>query len=73
MLAEQLTAETGVLVESEGRSLEMWKNNMNRDEHLFDCVVGCYVLANIRGATLQSDKMSKGLNNKRRRKRYVKG
>ena len=73
MLAEQLTAETGVLVESEGRSLEMWKNNMNRDEHLFDCVVGCYVLANIRGATLQSDKMSQGLNNKRRRKRYVKG
>lgn len=72
MFAEQLTAETGVLVESDGRSLEMWKNNMNRDEHLFDCVVGCYILANIKGAKLQSDRYSKAYKSKKRRKRYVK-
>jgi hypothetical protein len=52
MLAEQLTAERGVAVESKGRRTDEWKAIPNRDNHLFDCLVGCAVAASMLGAAL---------------------
>ena len=77
MLAEQMTAEEGVLVEGAGRQIEQWKVvHVGRDNHLFDSTVGCYILANIRGADIQNDvaslKMQAASNKKRKkRRRYV--
>ena len=74
MLAEQMTAEEGVLVEGGGRKIEQWKvNQVGRDNHLFDAVVGCYVVACIRGAEVQNDVMSQKLvatKKKKKRRRY---
>ncbi|MBL9140287.1 MAG: phage terminase large subunit family protein, partial [Phycisphaerae bacterium] len=43
MLADQWTAERAVPVESKGRRVDEWKAIPGRDNHLFDCVVGCMV------------------------------
>ena len=76
MLTEQMSAEEGVLVEAQGRSIEQWKNDMNKDNHLFDCVVGCYALANVKGAEVQTDATVRKIRNtthKKKRRRYKKG
>ena len=76
MFAEQMTAEEGVLVEGGGRSIEQWKVvHVGRDNHLFDAVTGCYILANIKGAEIQTDVASQKLmakkRKKKKRRRYV--
>tara|TARA_B100001094_G_C18001989_1_gene705685 strand:- start:619 stop:855 length:237 start_codon:yes stop_codon:yes gene_type:complete len=76
MLAEQMTAEEGVLVEGAGRQIEQWKVvHVGRDNHLFDSTVGCYILASIKGADIQNDvaslKLKASGNKKKRRRRYV--
>ena len=69
MLAEQMSSEEGILVEGGGRSIEQWKLGMvGRDNHLFDSTVGCYVLANIRGAEIQNDVASMKLKNLKAKK-----
>ena len=73
MLAEQMVAEEGILVEGGGRSIEQWKNvHVGRDNHLFDSTVGCFILANVRGAIVQNDvasKKLKGISKKKKRRR----
>lgn len=76
MLAEQMTAEEGILVEGAGRQIEQWKVvHVGRDNHLFDSTVGCYILASIRGAEIQNDvaslKLKASNSKKKRRRRYV--
>jgi hypothetical protein len=50
MLADHLTAEFPVEVaRTGGRKVEEWKQRPGRDNHLFDCFVGCAVAASIGG------------------------
>ncbi len=69
MLCDQLTAET-----RERASIgeyEYWQYVLpphKPDNHFFDCLVGCCVLANVEGLSVTSD-MSQGLP-RRRRKKY---
>ncbi len=73
MLSEQMVAESGILLEGGGRSVEVWKNEANKDEHLWDCVVGSYLLANMRGVEVQTDglvRKLKGNTKRRKRRRY---
>jgi hypothetical protein len=53
MLAEHLTAEQPVRVESKsGATVDEWRAIKNRDNHLWDCLVGCYVAASMQGCKL---------------------
>lgn len=50
LLAEHLTAEYPVPVARPGgRTVEEWKDRPNRDNHLWDCLVGCCVAASVLG------------------------
>jgi phage terminase large subunit GpA-like protein len=49
MLAEQLSSETPVRVESKTRVVDEWRLIPGRDNHLFDCVVGSAVAASFTG------------------------
>jgi hypothetical protein len=50
LLADQLTAEFPVEVaRTGGRKVEEWKQRPGRDNHLFDCLVGCAVGASVGG------------------------
>ena len=51
MLAEQLSAEAPVRVESKMRTVDEWKAIPGRDNHLFDCLVGAAVAASFAGVT----------------------
>lgn len=53
MIADHLTSERGVLVEAKGRKVIEWKIiRPGADNHFFDCLVGCHVLAAERGTSL---------------------
>jgi hypothetical protein len=54
MLADQLTAEFRDRQTSEiqGRTVDVWTCRPQRDNHLFDCLVGASVAASIQGVTL---------------------
>ncbi|MCP4777975.1 MAG: hypothetical protein GY880_27460, partial [Planctomycetaceae bacterium] len=52
MLIEQLTAEYSVRTEGRGRTVDEFKNRPGRDNHLFDCLVGCNVAASILGCSV---------------------
>lgn len=49
MLCDQLAAEYGVRVVGRGRKVDEWKNRPGRDNHWWDCLVGCAVGASISG------------------------
>ena len=61
MFAEQMTAEKSAILEGGGRKIEAWTVPPHRDNHLFDCVVGSFMLANVLGAKIQSTKNIAGL------------
>jgi hypothetical protein len=50
LLAAHLDAEAYVQTEGHGRKLTEWRPKPNRDNHWFDCVVGCFVGASMLGA-----------------------
>ena len=53
LLAEHLTAEYRVRTQGRGRELDEWKiRKPGTDNHWLDCLVGCAVLASMRGAIL---------------------
>ncbi len=52
LLADQLSAEYGVRVTGRGRRVDEWKNRPGRDNHYWDCLVGCAVGASIGGGTI---------------------
>jgi hypothetical protein len=54
MLADHLTAETPTHTEGHGRKLDEWEQKPGTDNHLFDCFVGCHVLASERGCKLEA-------------------
>lgn len=49
MLCDQLTAETRVLTEGQGRSVWEYHNVRKLDNHFLDCLVGCRALALLEG------------------------
>lgn len=56
MFAEQATAEYSVRTEGRGRVVDEWKLSPGRDNHFFDCVVGCSVCASEQGIALEGAK-----------------
>jgi hypothetical protein len=53
MLADHCISERPVRVESKGGgACDEWRLQPNRDNHLWDCLVGCHVAASIQGARL---------------------
>lgn len=50
MLAEHLTSETRERLQGNARVVDVWTETPHRDNHLFDCLVGCAVAASIGGA-----------------------
>ena len=51
-LADQLSAEFAVAITGRGRRVDEWKNRPGRDNHFWDCLVGCAVGASILGAKI---------------------
>lgn len=49
MLKDHLTAETAVETSGRGRDLTEWSELPGRDNHWFDCLVGCHVAASMCG------------------------
>lgn len=51
MLADHLTAEYPVALtrQAGGRSVDEWKNYPNRENHWWDCAVGCFAQASLDG------------------------
>lgn len=56
MFAEQMTAEVCIAVSAEGRCVNEWKEKANRDNHWFDCVVGCFAAAALLGCQILTPK-----------------
>lgn len=53
LLADHLTAESGVTTSARGQSVVEWsEKSKGRDNHWFDCLVGCAVAASMCGAAL---------------------
>ena len=54
MLIEHLTSEFPVRTEARGRSVDEWKLPPGRENHWWDCLVGCAVGASISGVAVAS-------------------
>lgn len=52
-LAQHLSSEVPKLVQSGTRRVDEWECPRNRQNHWFDCVVGCFVAANVSGINLE--------------------
>lgn len=52
MLRDHFLAEFPVETEGRGRKVQEWKPRANRDNHWWDCLVGCAVGASLAGITL---------------------
>jgi hypothetical protein len=69
MLADQLTAEAPMLVESQGRKVDEWKLPPSKpDNHFLDCYVGCCVGGSMLGASLAEHASAPSRKKKRRTK-----
>lgn len=55
LLAEHLTSEYSITEVARGRRVDLWKLTQNRENHWFDCVVGCMVAASEQGCRLIID------------------
>lgn len=54
LLCDHLNAEYRTPTEAKGRTVDEWHCRPDKDNHWFDCLVGCCVAASISGATLGS-------------------
>lgn len=52
MIAEHATAEYATRVEAKGNVVDQWDLRPGRDNHLFDCLVGCLVAASRKGCAV---------------------
>lgn len=52
MMADHLTSEQAIEVEARGRKVDEWRLKPGRENHWWDCVVGCAVAGSIQGASL---------------------
>ena len=58
LFLDHLTAEKRTPTESDGRRVDEWEALPNRDNHWFDCLVGCAVGASMQGAKLDAAPIS---------------
>lgn len=58
-VAEQNTSEYSVETSGRGRVLNEWQRKPNRDNHLFDAGVLCFVAASIAGVRSETENMSR--------------
>lgn len=65
MFAEHMTSEYRVRTSGRGRELDEWRLHPNRDNHWWDCIVGCMVAASERGC----EQAGTGPQNELKRKR----
>ncbi len=49
LLALHLSSEFPVLIEARGAKINAWKRHVNRENHMFDTLVGCCVAASLEG------------------------
>lgn len=61
MFAEQMTAEYCTPTAGRSRRVDVWSAYPHRDNHFFDCCVGCYVAASERGLKLDTLGVASGL------------
>ncbi len=59
LLAEQLSSEQSEPIAGRGRTVDVWKMLPGRENHWFDCGVGCMVAASERGCNLFADGFSR--------------
>ncbi len=58
MIADHFTAETPIKTEGRGRTVEQWELRPERpDNHWFDCMVGCAVLASFVGVSTKQNRV----------------
>jgi hypothetical protein len=55
LLCEHLTSERPKPTMSQGRKVDEWKLVPGRENHFWDCLVGCCILASITGASLMGE------------------
>jgi phage terminase large subunit GpA-like protein len=67
LFAEHLTAEYPVKTAGRGRTVDEWKERPNRENHWFDCYVGCCVAACCQGSRLPEWSATAGGTRKRKR------
>jgi hypothetical protein len=73
MIADQITAEVPKEIEDIGtgnRVIE-WTNPKQRDNHYFDCMVGCCVAASMLGITLTAQEAVVPAARKRKKVQYL--
>lgn len=72
MLIEHLTAEQPKFDQGPERTIDQWsKVNQNRDNHWWDCLVGCHVAASMLGITTAGRDAPPPAQRKKRRRRGV--
>lgn len=54
LIASHWTAEKRVVVATKDRTVDEWVPKVGRDNDLFDCIVGCYAAASIRGVSFET-------------------
>ncbi len=59
LYADHLQSERPELTTQRGRSSNLWKVVAHRDNHLWDCTVGCAVAASIAGCDLNGMRIQK--------------
>ncbi len=69
MLAEQWCAEYSVPVTGLGRTVNVWSNRPGRDNHWFDCLIGCAVGASEQGILALGHDAAPAEKKKRNRRR----
>lgn len=68
LLFDHLTSEYPVRVSAKGREVDEWKLRPGRDNHLWDCGVGCAVAASMLGVSLSASEAPKKPKPPRQRK-----
>lgn len=71
LFAEHLTSEYAVQAEARGNKIDEWLLRPNRDNHWWDCVVGCTVAASVAGVFLGPRAAPAALKRQRQRVSYM--
>lgn len=71
LFADHLTAEVPIETEGRGRKVDEWKLLPGRDNHWFDCIVGCAMLASVLGCRLASGKPAAPASARQRKRQAV--
>ncbi len=67
MFCEHVTSEYPTPTEGMGRTVNVWRLRPNRENHYFDCLVGCAVAASEQGILAVGHDPAKGLITRKRR------